>query len=73
VTDELVHDAQSAVDRDDARLRGELTADETQSVVLPAPLGPMSAVVLPSATRNVTSSSRGRPSGSTKETAAMSM
>jgi len=43
------------------------------SVVLPAPFCPMSAVVDPSPTRNETSSSSGRPSGSAYETAAMSM
>ncbi len=39
VTDELVHDAQSAVDRDDAGLRGELTADEAQERGLAGPVG----------------------------------
>ena len=43
------------------------------SVVFPAPLGPTSAAIMPSPTRNDTSSSRTRPSGRAWLTCATSM
>ena len=43
------------------------------SVDLPAPLAPMSADVVPSPTRNETSSSSGRPSASEYDTPLTSM
>ena len=73
VPDELIHDAEPTVDRDDSVIRRLVSADDPQKSRLSCAVRPISALVDPEPTLNVTSSSSGLPSGRVSDTAETSM